>query len=50
MVSDENVARPEESTITYFSEYDSHGNWHKSKRYRGKALIEEVSRRIEYSD
>ena len=50
MVSDENVARPEESTVTYFSEYDSHGNWHKSKRYRGKALIEEVSRRIEYSD
>ena len=50
MVSDENVVRPEESTVTYFSEYDSFGNWHKSKRYRKANLIKEVSRRIEYLD
>lgn len=48
MVRENQLTRPEESSVTYFSDYDSFGNWRTSKKYQGKVLIETVSRTILY--
>lgn len=49
-VEHQNIFRPEENSITYYSDYDAQGNWQFSKRYNGKNLIETVVRKFEYTD